>query len=95
MEKIQHLVVLMLENRSFDHMLGYLRHPRDEFPRFDRPASNPDSRGQAISTSPTAARTIRVGPGHHHADVMRQIAPNGNLNNQGFVIDYELRVTVA
>jgi phospholipase C len=25
LEKIQHIVVLMMENRSFDHMLGYLR----------------------------------------------------------------------
>ncbi|TMK78158.1 MAG: hypothetical protein E6G45_07365 [Actinobacteria bacterium] len=24
LQKIQHIVVLMLENRSFDHMLGYL-----------------------------------------------------------------------
>ena len=27
MEKIEHIVVLMLENRSFDHMLGYLSLP--------------------------------------------------------------------
>src|SRR5690242_2448650 len=25
LQKIEHVVVLMLENRSFDHMLGYLR----------------------------------------------------------------------
>lgn len=25
MTKIDHIIVLMLENRSFDHMLGYLR----------------------------------------------------------------------
>jgi len=24
LQKIEHIVVLMLENRSFDHMLGYL-----------------------------------------------------------------------
>ena len=24
LERIEHIVVLMLENRSFDHMLGYL-----------------------------------------------------------------------
>ena len=24
LEKVEHIVVLMLENRSFDHMLGYL-----------------------------------------------------------------------
>jgi phospholipase C len=25
LNKIEHIVVLMLENRSFDHMLGYLK----------------------------------------------------------------------
>src|SRR6266480_2007618 len=25
LQRIEHIVVLMLENRSFDHMLGYLR----------------------------------------------------------------------
>jgi hypothetical protein len=25
LEKIEHIVVLMMENRSFDHMLGYLK----------------------------------------------------------------------
>jgi phospholipase C len=28
MQSIDHIVVLMLENRSFDHMLGFLSHPR-------------------------------------------------------------------
>ena len=28
---IDHIVVVMMENRSFDHMLGYLSHPNDEF----------------------------------------------------------------
>jgi phospholipase C len=30
LEKIDHIVVLMLENRSFDHMLGYLSLPQGE-----------------------------------------------------------------
>ncbi|MGZ4329537.1 MAG: alkaline phosphatase family protein, partial [Solirubrobacteraceae bacterium] len=32
LENIEHIVVLMLENRSFDHMLGYLslEHGRDD-----------------------------------------------------------------
>jgi hypothetical protein len=29
-EQIEHIVVLMLENRSFDHMLGYLSLPREK-----------------------------------------------------------------
>ncbi|MCA1708510.1 MAG: hypothetical protein LC808_36620 [Actinobacteria bacterium] len=29
--RIEHVVVLMLENRSFDHMLGFLDHPDPDF----------------------------------------------------------------
>ena len=32
LDKIDHLVVLMQENRSFDHLLGYLSHPRHGLP---------------------------------------------------------------
>ena len=34
LEKVDHIVVLMLENRSFDHMLGYLslEGGRDDLP---------------------------------------------------------------
>ena len=28
LDKIEHIVVLMMENRSFDHMLGYLKMDR-------------------------------------------------------------------
>lgn len=35
LERIDHIVVLMLENRSFDNMLGWLYSPRNE-PPFDR-----------------------------------------------------------
>ena len=27
MNRIKHVVVVMMENRSFDNVLGYLRHP--------------------------------------------------------------------
>src|SRR5438046_9347497 len=33
LQKIKHIVVLMMENRSFDHMLGYLK--KDEIPMPD------------------------------------------------------------
>ncbi len=43
--RLAHVVVLMLENRSFDHVLGFLDHPRPE--AFE--ASGPGG-----STTPTA-----------------------------------------
>ncbi|MDN7179673.1 phosphoesterase [Caballeronia sp. SEWSISQ10-4 2] len=49
--KIDHIVHLMLENRSFDQMLGFLYHPTNVSPRGDQfngltgNESNPDERG--------------------------------------------------
>lgn len=49
--KIDHIVHVMFENRSFDHMLGFLYHPANRSPRGDPfegltgHESNPDDRG--------------------------------------------------
>ena len=54
---IEHVVVLCLENRSFDHLLGYLDHPD---PAFDGllhggPYANPGWNGApAVPASPDA-----------------------------------------
>jgi len=31
-ERIEHIIVLMMENRSFDHLLGFLPHPDPDYP---------------------------------------------------------------
>ena len=88
--KIEHVVVLMLENRSFDHMLGFLDHPSTSFPRITDDVTNPDIAGNQYPASAGATVTIRVSPGHHHHQVMYQLAPDGDLvNNQGFVTGFE------
>lgn len=40
---IDHVIVVMLENRSFDHMLGFLVHPDERFDGLGRggPFQNP------------------------------------------------------
>jgi len=54
LENIQHIVVLMLENRSFDHMLGFLYDAANPPPRgqaFDGLTgneTNPDQKGQLV-----------------------------------------------
>jgi phospholipase C len=59
---VNHIVVLMLENRSFDHMLGYL-YPGNLTPSgqpFEGLAgteSNPDSNGQPVTVFPIEATT--------------------------------------
>ncbi len=78
---ISHVIVLMLENRSFDHLLG------------DQPGVNGINRAQPRSNSyagatypqaPGAGRNVCPDPRHEWDHVTRQIAGN----NGGFVNDY-------
>src|SRR5580692_931786 len=62
LSSIDHIVVLMLENRSFDHMLGFLySHTSNISPTgqaFDGltgTESNPDAKGHAVSVFPITA----------------------------------------
>jgi len=90
---IAHVVVLMLENRSFDHLLGYVQHPDPE--AFDGllgagPFTNPDRAGGTVAASPSAKQVLPAGPDHSHDAVMRQLAlAAGKPTNQGFVRSYE------
>jgi phospholipase C len=84
--RINHIVVLMLENRSFDHMLGYLK----------LEAGLPVDGLEASMSNTHAGKTYKVhhlpstkltddqDPGHSGADVKEQVA-NGNA---GFVSNY-------
>ena len=54
--QIQHVVVLMLENRSFDHMLGLLYRDRKNVSLAGQPfegltgdETNPDSHGKSVA----------------------------------------------
>jgi phospholipase C len=95
--EIEHLVVLMMENRSFDHLLGFLDHPYpDRFPGLKGTESIGDHR-----VSSTAYYSI-PSPDHSHAGVMRQIYGGENPaptwkpsppwpkkdTNRGFIHDY-------
>ena len=77
--RIQHIVVLMMENRSFDHMFGFLTIDNpvvpgdridglkgDEFNEFD---------GSRVIVSKTAkyAGDYRADPAHHFPDVNEQL----------------------
>ena len=72
MHGIQHVIVLMLENRSYDHLLGY--HPRVGT-LHSRPESCPTTSGSTrlIETTPEADGRLSVGPPHSHEEVMRQV----------------------
>src|SRR4051794_22774445 len=87
----------MLENRSFDHMLGFLDHPDPAFDGLLRggPYVNPGwERGAKARPEPRAKRVLPVGPDHSHEAVMEQLALTGRgtarrPTMQGFVKSYE------
>jgi len=86
LSRIDHIVVLMLENRSFDHMLGYLKLeaglPVDGLERSmsNRHAGKTYSVHHLTSTKLTKEQD----PGHGGADVKEQLASG----NGGFVSNY-------
>src|SRR5437667_12852278 len=76
--QIQHLVVLMLENRSFDHMLGFMKSAAYPIDGLNGDESNLDPVGVPITVSKDAdfSGDLVVDPGHHFPDVNMQIFGN-------------------
>src|SRR6478672_4657045 len=52
LESIDHVILLMLENRSFDHLLGYLYPRSGDFDGLDGTESNRDLAGTEVSVHP-------------------------------------------
>jgi phospholipase C len=93
-EKAQHIVVLMMENRSFDHMLGGLKAVNPAVDGLTGSETNPDTKGNPVQVSPTAdyQSDLQNDPGHHYPDVNIQLFDNGPATvppgMQGFVHAY-------
>lgn len=86
-DPIEHVIVLMLENRSFDHVLGGC--PKVQ----QKTAHAPDGRnqyaGKGYSQQPGAARVVTDDPHHDLPDVKVQLSRQGSVKvNGGFVLDY-------
>ena len=96
LDKLKHIVVLMMENRSFDHMLGALMATNPQIDGVDGTQQNPDTTGAMVPVQPLAEFQSQLDPdpNHHFAGVDLQIfggAPPGNgrvANMQGFVKSY-------
>jgi phospholipase C len=94
---IDHVIVIALENRSFDHMLGYLQHPDASFDGLlgTGPHENPGwTAGPSVSATPDAKHVLPLDPDHAHEAVMLQLGATrqGGLwqvDNRGFVESYE------
>jgi phospholipase C len=98
LDALKHIVVLMMENRSFDHMLGDLKKVNPNIDGLDGTEANqanPDANGNSVQAQAQATYQGQVepDPGHHFEDVDIQLfwTPNGRSNQpamQGFVQSY-------
>lgn len=90
-DKVQHVIVLMLENRSFDHLLGFVPGVGE----LTGAESNPFE-GADVAVSDAASHVLEVDPDHSHDAVQQQlfhgVAPGGEPLNRGFVESFAARV---
>jgi len=97
-QALQHVVVLMMENRSFDHMLGALHNSNPAIDGLTGHETNPDTTDVPVTVSPTAEFQSQLDPDpdHHFPAADLQIFggvttaqdPNRKPNMQGFVKSY-------
>lgn len=95
-QRIEHVIVLMLENRSFGHMLGFLDHPSVAYPglvendqryiNVDRPPNG----GAAHHPTSTGRPVLPFDPHHSHGEVLKQAT-----NADGFAASYQSRARVS
>src|ERR1041385_4683656 len=95
LDALKHIVVLMMENRSFDHMLGSLKALDSRIDGITDQCSNPDTKGNLVKAQALAEfqGQLDPDPDHHFPAVDLQIfggqtGPNRTANMQGFVKSY-------
>jgi phospholipase C len=87
------IVVLMMENRSFDHMLGGLKQQNPDIDGLNGTETNLDTTGVKVQVSNDAdyQSDLQDDPGHHYPDVDLQLfngSGGGVPNMGGFVRAY-------
>lgn len=100
LHKIKHIVVLMLENRSFDNMLGRLYPQSEAFDGLSGNESNPGPNGQPVFVNNTPGATpVNMSypdpnPGEHWEGINEQLfgtphpLPGAIATMDGFVKNY-------
>src|SRR6476469_2699897 len=95
LDSLKHVVVLMMENRSFDHMLGALKAVDPRIEGLNGDESNLDTNGTVVRVKPQAAfqGQLDPDPNHHFAGVDLQIfdgsmATDRVATMKGFVKSY-------
>ena len=92
LEKVDHVVVLMLENRSFDHMLGYLS-LLGRRPEIDglRPGLANEDQGRTYPVHHLASTALEMDPDHSASAIDQQVA-DGSMS--GFVASAAATLTM-
>jgi phospholipase C len=91
---ITNVVVLMLENRSFDNVVGTLYPRSASFEGLPLDESNQDAQGNTytVANNPNSATVPPIDPGESFMDMNLQIFGNtagtGSESMSGFVLDY-------
>ena len=100
LSSINHIVQLMLENRSFDHMLGFLYPKSDTFEGLTGSESNTDASGNTVTvyqidhTAAGAYFMPGADPGEGYSNTNQQLFGSGKpptppaANNSGFVTNF-------
>ena len=91
LDSLKHVVVLMMENRSFDHLLGSLKAVDPRIDGLTGDESNPDTNGTLVKVSAQAQYQSQLDPDPNHdfAPVNQQIFNGGTAPTmQGFIASY-------
>jgi phospholipase C len=89
-DKIEHVVVLILENHSFDQMLGCIKavYPDLEGINPNNLGSNVDDKGARFFQKETEERQMKYDPHHEVEHVAMQLANNNGGFVQNFAKEY-------
>jgi phospholipase C len=95
LDNLKHIVVLMMENRSFDHMLGALKAEDSRINGLTGQETNPDTTNEPAKVQPLAEFQSQLDPDpdHHFPAVNKQLffgtqGPAAVPSMQGFVQSY-------
>jgi hypothetical protein len=97
-ERARHVIVLMLENRSFDHLLGLLDHPNPTFENV-RIGEHPnphelDTPSDAVTVTDEGDPLLETDPPHGHVSALTQLHRRvGRFGMDGFVAAYAQKLT--
>jgi len=85
-DPIEHVILLLLENRSFDQMLGCFQTQYPDLEGIDpaKPRFNVDKNGKQIFQEETREQQMELDPGHRLKDVLAQL----DKDNGGFVNNF-------